>query len=388
MNRLGLVRIPGLRLYEYIIRRLVLMLVVLFAVSLIVFYLARGPLGADVALAPYITPKMNDATKLQLAVSLGVASPSCPSFHALSTNAPGCVMPLWGQYFGWLRNVLSGNWGYSLLPGVSGGSTPTWDVFMTRFPYTAELALVGALATILIALPLGIISATHNNKWPDHFSRLLAILGYSMPVFWLGFLLQLVFGVYVTIPHGQFNVGLLPISGPFSVTCGICISNPGTVVAYTGAPLFDSILSLNGAYFWDALVPLILPTIALSISTLAALTRVTRSSMLEALRQDYIILARSKGLKERVVVYKHALRNALLPTLTISGLVLAFLLGGVIVVEYVFSWPGIGSAVLSATYVFDVNFMELYVLVTALIIVVTNLLVDILYAVLDPRIKY
>lgn len=377
-----------MRLYQYILRRLGLMLVVLFAVSLITFYLARGPLGASTALGPYITVKMHDPEKLQLAVSIGVATSSCPSFTAFSFNDPKCLVPLWEQYFSWLQLVLKGDWGYSLLPGVSGGSTPSWNVFASRFSYTAELAIAAALVTVLIALPLGVVSATHSNKLPDHFSRLLSILGYSLPIFWLGFLLQLVFGVYLTVPAGQFHIAILPTNGAFSTSCAVCISNPGNVTKYTGAPLFDGILSLNGAYLWDALVSLILPTITLSIASLASITRITRSSMLEAFRQDYIILARSKGLRERVVIYRHALRNAILAPLTVAGLTLAYLFGGVVITEYVFSWPGVGSAFLSAVTVFDMNFLQLYIIVIASIIVLANLAVDIVYAVLDPRIKY
>ncbi|MDA4127069.1 MAG: ABC transporter permease, partial [Thaumarchaeota archaeon] len=167
-----------------------------------------------------------------------------------------------------------------------------------------------------------------------------------------------------------------------------CLTTPGTITTYTGMPVVDSLLSGNVSYFWNSLVALVLPTITLSVSTLGALTRIVRSSMMEALRQDYVLLARSKGLKERVVVYRHAFRNAVLPALTISGLIFAFLLGGVIVVEYIFSWPGVGAAAESATTVIDVNFLELYILVTSLIIIVANLGVDILYAILDPRIKY
>jgi len=124
------------------------------------------------------------------------------------------------------------------------------------------------------------------------------------------------------------------------------------------------------------------------VTTIAALTRVLRSSMLEALRQDYVLLARSKGLRERVVIYRHALRNALLPAVTIAGLIVATLFGGVVLIEIVFAWPGIGAAAVSASLNFDVNFLELYILVTALILVVTNLFVDIIYAKLDPRIRY
>ena len=377
-----------MKLYEYVIRRLVLMVFVLFAVSLSVFLLARGARPPETALAPYITPRLDDTAKLQLARSLAVATASCPSWSAFLSHQPSCLVPLWDQYTVWLQNVLAGNWGYSLLPGISGGTTKTWDVFTARFAYTAELAIAGALVTILVALPMGIVSATHNNKLPDHVSRLIAIAGYSMPIFWLGFLLQLIFGLYITVPNGQYSVALLPTNGAFSTTCGACLGSPGTVTAYTGLPILDSMLSGNGAYFWDTLVALVLPTITLSVSTLGALTRIVRSSMMEALRQDYILLARSKGLKERVVVYRHAFRNALLPALTISGLIFAFLLGGVVVVEYIFAWPGVGSAAVTATTVFDVNFLELYILVTALIIVLANLGVDILYAVLDPRIKY
>ncbi len=135
-------------------------------------------------------------------------------------------------------------------------------------------------------------------------------------------------------------------------------------------------------------VALILPALTLAITSIGALSRIVRSSMMDALRQDYIILARSKGLRERIVVYKHALRNALLPAVTVSGLLVAYLLGGVVVIELVFSWPGVGNTALVAAEVLDLNFLELYVLVTAVIIVAINLIVDIIYAKLDPRVKY
>jgi len=326
------------------------MVFVLVGVSLIVFYLGRGLLPPESALAPYITPRMDDATKLQLARSLGVATNSCPSWTALAAHQVECLVPVWGQYLSWVRNVLAGNWGYSLLPGVAGTQT-TWDVFWLRFPYTAELAVAGTILTALVAIPLGIISATRNNKLPDHVSRFISLGGYSVPAFWFGLLLQLLFVLYL-------RVGV------------------------------DALLSLNPVYFWDSLVALFLPTLTLAITSIGALTRILRSSMMEVLRQDYILLARSKGLKERVVIYRHALKNAVLPSITITGLLFALLLGGVVIVEVVFSWPGVGAASVVASTVLDVNFLELYVLVTAFIIVVTNLLVDIVYAKLDPRIRY
>jgi peptide/nickel transport system permease protein len=367
---------------------MILAVLVLVAVSVIVFWLLRGPLPPETVLAPYITPRMGPAEKLSLARTLGVATASCPSFTAFSTRAAGCVVPLYQQYFSWLWQVLHGNWGYTFLPGLVGTGETTWQVFTGRFGYTAELAIGGSFLTIVIALPLGILSATHNNKIPDHLSRLFALLGYSVPIFVLGYLFQLIFGLYVSVPLNGHSVGLLPIESPFATNCAICISNPGSVRAYTGAPLFDSILSGNPAYLWDSLVALFLPAFSLAVTTIAALTRVLRSSMLEALRQDYVLLARSKGLRERVVIYRHALRNALLPAITIAGLIVATLFGGVVLVEFVFSWPGIGAAAVSASLNFDLNFLELYILVTALILVIANLAVDVIYAKLDPRIRY
>jgi len=376
-----------MKLYEYVIRRLILMVFVLLVVSAIVFYLTRGVLPPGSALAPYITPRMNDATKLAEAQSLGVATSSCASWSDFTIGVHGCVVPLYIQYFSWLRNVFAGNWGYSLIPGIGAGTT-TLSLFSGRFPLTAELAIAGAILTIVVAIPMGIISATHNNKAPDHVSRIVALTGYSMPIFWLGFILQIVFVIYLRIQSGQYSLGLLPSNGIIGTQCGICFSLPGTIHSFTGIPVVDSLLSGNLGYFWDSFVALILPTITLAYATLGALTRVVRSSMMEALRQDYILLAKSKGISERTVIYRHALKNAILPAITISGLIFAFLLGGVVVVEDIFSWPGVGQAALQASLYFDINFLELYTLVTALIIVVANLSVDVLYAFLDPRIRY
>ena len=376
-----------MKLYQYVTRRLVLSVFVLLAVSIITFVLLRGPLPPEAALAPYVSPRDTPQVKLQIAQNLGVATAACPSFAALTAHNPICIVPLYQQYLAWLWAVLNGNWGYSMLPNVAANEL-TWNVFFDRFGYTAELAIISSLLTIIVAIPLGIISATHNNKPPDHASRLFAMVGYSLPIFVFGYLLQLIFGLYLTIPVGGHQLGVFPISGAFSTTCGLCFPNPGTIGTFTGAPLFDSILSVNFAYFWDSLMPMILPSATLAITTIAALTRVLRSSMLEALRQDYVLLARSKGLRDRVVIYRHALRNALLPAITISGLIVAFLFGGVVIIEIVFALPGIGNEAVLASLNFDKNFLELYVLITAFIIVAVNLVVDIIYARLDPRIRY
>jgi ABC-type dipeptide/oligopeptide/nickel transport system permease component len=372
-----------LRLYVYIARRLLLMVFVLFGLSVLIFYLTRGLLPVSFALAPYITPRMDDSTRLITARAIGVATSTCPSYTAFVTGQEGCVVPLWGQYLTWLTNALTGNWGLTLLPGISGTDT-TSHIFWSRFPFTAELAIAGAFLTILLGIPLGIISATHNNKLPDHISRIFSLGGYSVPQFWFGAMLQIIFVLYIRV-NGS---GLLPASGALATTCGICFGNPGLVSSYSGVPLLDSLLSLNLPYFWDGLVALILPAITLAITSIGALSRIVRSSMMDVLRQDYILLAKAKGLKERVVVYRHALRNALLPAVTVSGLLAAYLLGGVVVIEIVFSWPGVGNTAFVAAEVLDVNFLELYVLVTGAIIVFINLAVDVIYSKLDPRIRY
>ncbi len=361
------------------------MVVVLLGLSVLIFYLTRGLLPPNFAITAYVTPRMDDAAKLSVARSVGVATASCPSYSAFISQLGGCIIPLWEQYFFWLGNALTGNWGLTQLPGIVGTDT-TWHVFFSRFPYTAELAIAGTLLTILIGIPLGIISATHNNKLPDHISRIISLGGYSVPQFWFGATLQIIFVLYLRVN----GLGLLPGTSTQGVAtlCGICFDSPGQVVSYSGMPIFDGILSLNFPYFWDSIVALILPAVTLAITSIGALTRIIRSSMMDVLRQDYILLAKSKGLKERVVVYGHALRNALLPAVTVSGLLAAYLLGGVVVIEIVFAWPGVGNTAFVAAEVLDINFLELYVLVTGVIIVAINLGVDLIYAKLDPRIRY
>jgi peptide/nickel transport system permease protein len=372
-----------MKLYAYAARRLLLMLLVLFGLSVLIFYLTRGLLPPNFALAPYITPRMDDAAKLSVARAINVATAACPSFASFVSQQAGCLVPVWGQYATWLTNALTGNWGLTLLPGISGTDT-TWHVFFGRFPYTAELAIAGAILTIAIGIPMGIISATHNNKLPDHIARVISLGGYSVPQFWFGAMLQIIFVLYLRL-NGS---GLLPANGALATTCGLCFPNPGTITSFSGMPALDALLSLNLPYFWDSIVALLLPALTLAITSIGAISRIVRSSMMETLRQDYILLAKSKGLKERAVVYRHALRNALLPAVTVSGLLAAYLLGGVVVIEIVFSWPGVGNTALVAAEVLDINFLELYVLVTAAIIVITNLVVDLAYARLDPRIMY
>ena len=345
-----------MKLYQYVIRRLILMIFVLLGVSLIVFYLARGfPSGID-PVAPYIHQRMT-AEQIE----------EVRRIH-------GFDQPIYIQYFYWLKDALRGDFG---ITGAWANSRPAIDVFLAHFPLTVQLSSAAIILTVAIGIPLGIISAIKNNKLPDHISRIIALTGYSTPSYWFGFILQLVFFYYFLtwgLPH-------LPSSG--------AIGMEATAVPWvTGMPVLDGLLGGNLGYTLDALAHLILPAFSLAFISLGFLARIVRASMLEVLRQDYITLARSKGLKERVVIYRHAMKNALIPAVTLTGIFFAMLLGGAMITEQIFNWPGVGRLSLRAVFQGDSNFLLIYTLALAVIVVVANLIVDVAYVFLDPRIKY
>lgn len=332
------------------------MIFVLFGVSAIVFYLARGFPSAFAPWAQYVTFRMK------------------PSQIDAIIKAHGFDQPLYIQYWYWLSDVFHGDWGHSSWAN----GLPTFEVFVSRFPFTVELTVFATVLTFTIGIPLGILSALKNNTFADHASRIIALTGYSTPSYWFAYILQLVFFYYF------YTWGLpnLPSGGVISQNL------TGTVPAVTGLPIFDGLLAGNFIYTLDAFAHMILPAFNLSFISLGYLARIVRASMLEVLKQDYIIMARSKGLSEEIVMYRHALRNAMIPAMTLTGLFFAALLGGAIITETVFSWPGVGAISLRAVFQGDSNFLLLYSLVTALIIVASNLVVDIMYVFLDPRIKY
>jgi len=234
--------------------------------------------------------------------------------------------------------------------------------------------------SVAVGIPLGIVSAVRKDKTVDHASRLYALSGISMPIFWLGLLLQFVF-------YYQFRINGLP-GLPSSGRVDAILIDDYPLRRVTGMYLIDSLITGNFRIFFDALVHMIMPAFCLSYHSMAIITRMMRSSMLEVMRQDYITLARAKGLSERTVIYKHALRNAMIPTMTVIGLTFGGLLGGAVLTETVFSWPGMGRwsarAILSNDYAAVMGFM----LLTSLIYVMANLVVDVIYSVLDPRIRY
>ena len=262
--------------------------------------------------------------------------------------------------------VLWGNLGHSIH-----GNIPVAMELKRRFPATVELALAAMLIAVLIAIPAGVVSALKRNSLIDTATMMGALVGVSMPIFWLAILLMYIFGLVL---------GWFPTGGRLSV--GIHIDH------ITGLYLVDAMLTRNWEGFKDALSHLVLPSIALATIPLAIIARMMRSSMLEVLGLDYVRTARAKGLKERTVVIRHVMRNAMLPVVTVVGIQLGSLMGGAILTETVFSWPGIGKWVFDAISGRDYPIVQSVTLLIAIIFVLVNLAVDISYAFLNPRIRY
>jgi peptide/nickel transport system permease protein len=278
----------------------------------------------------------------------------------------GLDQPLYVQYFVWLGDVLHGDLGRSIL-----SHEQVTTEIAERFPNTIELAIAAMIFAILIGVIAGIISATKQYSIADYSVMGIALFGISMPVFWLGIMLMMIFGVFL---------GWLPIGGRIDLLI------PFNRI--TGFMVFDSIITGNGAALISVLRHLILPAIALGTIPMAIIARTTRSSMLEILRQDFIRTERAKGLSERKVIYKHAIRNAMIPVVTVIGLNFGLLLSGAILTETVFSWPGVGRLVVDAVYARDYPLVIGCILVFALVFVIVNLVTDVLYTYIDPRIHY
>ncbi len=278
----------------------------------------------------------------------------------------GLDKPIFVQYGLFLKDALRGDLGDSIVTG-----RPVTTELLTRLPATLELTAFAMLIAILVGIPVGVISAVRQYSLLDKSTSVLALTGISMPIFWLAMILVVIFGV---------NLELLPFPGRLDPTTGI--------TAITGLVLVDSLLTLNFAGFWDGLLHLIMPALALATIPMAVIMRMTRSSMLEVMNEDYVRTARAKGVVPWRVVFKHALRNAMLPTITVIGLQTGLLMGGAIITETIFSWPGIGLYTYNSISSRDYASIQGVVLYAALLFVLINLLVDILYAILDPRVRY
>lgn len=253
------------------------------------------------------------------------------------------------------------------------------EVVQSTLPATIELALAATLFEIVVGVPLGIFSAVKKDKPLDHGSRLLALSGASFPVFWLALMMQFVFFYTFQVYHLPY----LPATGQ----SGTFVLFDHPLKTITGFVLLDSLLTWNIPVFEDALTHIIMPAFVGGFTGLGLIMRITRSSMLEVLKQDYVTLARAKGLPERVVIYKHALKNAINPTITIVGMGFGFILGGAPLTETVFSWPGMGKWAAAALVASDRASIMAYVLFTGAVFVIVNLMVDVLYSVVDPRVR-
>ena len=279
----------------------------------------------------------------------------------------GLNRPLPLQYLAFLNNLLHLNLGTSIISGI-----PVADEVKTRFPATFELALAAMLVALLVGIPAGMIAAVKKNGWLDNLTMTGSLLGVSLPVYWLGLLLIYLFAV---------NLQWLPPSGRISTDAGF------NFTPMTGFYLLDTLLQGNLSLFGDVVSHLVLPALTLGTIPLAIVARITRSSMLESLSQDYIQTARAKGVPELGVVCRHALKNALLPISTVAGLQFGTLLGGAILTETIFAWPGIGSWIYEGILARDYPVVQGGVLLVAIVFVLVNLLVDLSYGLIDPRIQ-
>ena len=294
----------------------------------------------------------------------------------------GLDRPFHVQYGNWIREALRGNLGYS-----TASSEPVMDTIRKRFPASAELALLSLIPVIGLGVWMGTLAALHRDKALDQITRVLAIIGWSLPNFVLGIWLLVIFYGGMGEFLKDFAGGAFRLEpGRVSTAINIEIAN-GTFPLRTRFMLIDSLLNGRPDVFWDALRHLVLPVITLAATSSALIMRVMRSSLLETLSQDYVRTARSKGLPDKTVNYKHARRNALIPVITLSGFTLIFLMNGVVITETVFNYPGLGRWFATAAVNLDYPAVMGFTVLTALIVVIGNLLVDILYAIIDPRIR-
>ena len=342
-----------MELRSYIIRRLLLLIPVLFGVTIFIF-------GITMLFSP-----IERAT-------LYVSDPRQMMDLQDVIEEYGLNQPFWAQYGTWLGQVFRGNLGWSKVV-----SMPVGEAIFHYLPATLELAIFAVPLIVLIGIFFGTKAAAHKDKPIDHGTRVLAIVGWSLPSFWLGLILIMLFYGYIRgfLPPGRLSIAM---DG---------VVNSAQFIRYTRINTLDAILNLNGPVLLDALRHLVLPVITLSVINIAFIMRLMRSSMLESLGKGYILTARAKGLDERVVVNKHARRNALIPVITVSGYLFAALAGGAVITESIFSFKGIGWWAWQAASRLDISSVLGFALFTGVLFVTVNLIVDILYTWVDPRVR-
>lgn len=332
---------------RYIVKRLLLMIPILFGITVLTFFISNTIPGdpARLAAGPHADAKVIEELR----------------------ETMGLNKPVYVQYGTYMNNLLHGDFGFSNF-----SHQPVIEDIKAYFPATLELTLFSMFITILIGIPFGVISANKKDKLADQFTRVMSLMGVAMPAFWLGILLLLFF---------YLQLGILPGSGRLDTG----LSPPVTI---TGMYTLDALLSGNWTVLQSAIIHLILPGITQAAVTIGMITRMTRSSMLEVLKSDYVRTAYAKGGTETRVLYGHALRNGMMPILTLLGMTFGHSLGGSVLVESVFSWPGLGKYAVNAITYLDFPAVMAVTMLIAILFITVNLIIDILYQVVDPRLNY
>jgi len=333
---------------KYLLKRFLYAIPALILVVIIIFTLTRVLPGNPARM--YVGEQADEEAVRMAEEELGLNDP----YHI--------------QFINYVKNLLKGDLGYSW-----SNQEPVVQGFARRLPATLELVIFAVLIAVIIGVPIGVLSATHKNSFLDHFSRLFSLLGATMPSFWVGLMLILFFYVILQIapaPMGRLTTGIM------------------TPTHITGMYVLDSLLTGDMVALKDSLSHMILPGLTLSFSTLAVVARMTRTSMLEVLELDFVRTARSKGVRESLVIWKHAFRNSLIPILTAIGSQFGFLIGFGVVVETIFAWPGVGTYVTDAILYTDYTPIQGFALISACIYMIINLVLDLLYTVVDPRVHY
>ena len=331
-------------MHRFIGRRLLALPFVILAVSILVFSLTR--LGGT-TIGPYLTPGMTDEEIAALEERFNLDEP----------------VPM--QYLAWLGGVVRGELGWSAVAGA-----PVVDVFRQKIPASFELGAAAALWAVTLGIGLGTFAARRRNRSPDQLTSVFAVGGASMPTFWLGIVLLIIFWSYLGwFPHGRSDPDLWA-----------SIPHP------TNFYVIDSILAGNAQALRDALWHLVLPALTLGYAAVGIVTRMMRSSLLEEMGKDYVDAARARGLPENLVVRRHARRNAFVPTITVVGLAIGIMFEGTVVVETIFGWPGLGSWMAASVLSGDQGTTLAFVIFTSILFLIVNLIVDVLYGYLDRRV--
>lgn len=340
-------------MFSFILRRLGVLIPTFFGITLITFALIRMIPGDPIE------------------VMVGERSLD-PVMHAAAMKRLGLDQPLYVQYFDYLSKLFHGDLGASLKTQES-----VWKEFTTLFPATLELALCALVFATVFGLLAGVIAAIKRGSIFDHGVMGLSLTGFSMPIFVWGLLAVMFFSVYL---------GWTPVSGRIDLAFDVAPQTGFMLIDAWRAQVADP--DINAGAFKDAVMHLILPTIVLGTIPLATIARMTRSSMLEVLREDYVRTARAKGLSPARVIFIHTLRNALIPVLTVIGLQVGTLMGGAVLTETIFSWPGIGKWLIEAIGRRDYPVVQNGILIVATLVILTNFIVDILYGIANPRIRH